>query len=104
MVFKSWLTAAKHREPVATVFDGSNHDNGGSFLEAIQLLAEYNTQLQEHLQNIIFKKKKDPSKKGCGKFVSFLSKTTATKITNIISDMFKNKNVNEVKDAGLFSV
>ena len=58
LVFKSWLTAAKLREAVATVFDGSNHDNGGSFLEAIQLLAEYNPQLQEHLQKIIFKKKK----------------------------------------------
>ena len=62
----------KHREAVATVFDESNHDNRGDFLEAIKFLAEYNPHLQEHLQKVILQgKQKEPSKKGRGKFVTF---------------------------------
>lgn len=96
---------SKHREAVTTVFDESNHDNRGNFLEAIKLLAEYNPHLQEHLQKVILQgKQKDPSKKGRGKFVTFLSKTTVTKIINIISDMDKNEIVKEVKNAEMFSV
>ena len=61
---------------VATVFDESNHDNRGNFLEAIKLLEEYSPHLQEHLQKVILQdKQKYPSKKGCGKFVT-LNKTT----------------------------
>ena len=41
---------SKRREVVETVFDESNHDNGGNFLEAINFFAEYNPLLQEHLQ------------------------------------------------------
>ena len=52
---------SKHREDVATVFDESNHDNRGNFLEAIKLLAEYNPHRQEHLQVIFQGKPKDPS-------------------------------------------
>jgi len=55
---------SKHREAVATVFDESNHDSRGNFLEAVKLLAEYNPHLQEHLQKVILQdKQKDPSKK-----------------------------------------
>ena len=60
----------KRREAVATVFDESNHDNRGNFLEAIKLLTEYN--LQEHLQKVILQgKQKNPFKNGSGKFVTF---------------------------------
>ena len=63
---------SKHREAVATVFDESNHDNRGNFLEAIKLLAEFNPHLQEHLQKVILQcKQKDLFKKGRGKFVTF---------------------------------
>ena len=94
----------KHRETVATVFDWSNHDNRGNVLEAIKLLAEYNLHLQEHLQVILQGKQKNPSKKGRGKFITFLSKTTVNKIINIISDMVKNEIMKEVKNAGMFSI
>ena len=103
MVFKSCITTA-NREAVATVFDKSNHDNHGNFLEAIKLLAEYNPHLQEHLQKVILQgKQKDPSKEGHGKFVTFLSKTTVNEIINIILDMVKNE-MKEVKNAGMFLV
>jgi len=83
---------SKHREAVATVFDECNHDNRGNFLEAVKLLAEYNSHLQAHLQKVILLgKQKDPSKKGRGKFVTFLSKTTVNKIINMISDMVKDE-------------
>ena len=83
---------SKHREAVATVIDESNHDNHGNFQEAIKLLAEYNPHLQEHLQQVNLQdKQKDLSKKGHGKFVTFLSKTTVNKIINIILDMVKNE-------------
>ena len=60
----------KHREAVATVFDESNHDNRGNFLEAIKLLTEYNR--QKHLQEVILQgKQKYPFKNGSGKFVTF---------------------------------
>ena len=60
----------KRREAVATVFDESNHDNRGNFLEAIKLFTEYN--LQKHLQKVILQgKQKNPSKNGSGKFVTF---------------------------------
>jgi len=95
---------SKHKEAVATVFDESNHDNRGNFLEAIKVLAEYSPHLQAHLQKVILQtKQKDQSKKGRGKFVTFLSKTTVNKIINIISDMVKDEIVKEVKDAGMFS-
>ena len=96
---------SKHKEAVATVIEESNQNNSGTFIEAIKLLAEYNPHLQEHLQKVVMLgKQKDPTKKGLGKFVTFLNKTTVTKIINIISDMVKDKIVMEMKEAGLFSV
>ena len=75
--FRGLPYRSKHREAVTTVFDESNHDNRGNFLEAIKRLAEENPHLQEHLQMVIFQgKQKDPSKKGRGNFLTFLSKTT----------------------------
>ena len=49
--FEVFPYRSKHREAVATVFDESNHDNRGNFLEAIKLLLEYN--VQEYLQKVI---------------------------------------------------
>ena len=48
---------------MATVFDESNHDNRGNFLDAVKLLLEYN--LQKHLQKVILQcKQKTHLKKG----------------------------------------
>ena len=104
IIFQVGSYCSKHREAVVTVFDESNHDNHGNFIEAIKLLAEYNPRQQENLQKVILQgKQKDPSKKGRGKFVTFLSKTAVNKIINIISDIVKNEIMKEVKNAVVFS-
>lgn len=104
--FQALPYRSKHSEAIANVFDDKGAVlNRGNFLEAVKLVAEYNATLQAHLNRITKKaKKRDPTKKGRGNFVTFLSKTTVGKIFNLIGDVIQERVVEDVKDAGMFSV
>lgn len=49
-------------------------------------------------------KKRDPGKRGRGNFVTFLSKTTVSKIFKLIGEMIKEEISKKVKEAGIFSI
>ncbi|CAH2293902.1 zinc finger MYM-type 1-like [Pelobates cultripes] len=96
---------SSHSESVADVFDDDRLENRGNFLEAVKLLAEYSPVLKDHLVKVTkVAKNRDPSQKGRGKFVTFLSKSSITKLFTIIGDMIKEDIVKEVNNAGMFSV
>ncbi|XP_068122030.1 zinc finger MYM-type protein 1-like [Hyperolius riggenbachi] len=96
---------SSHLESVAGVFDEDHLDNRGNFLEIVKLLSDYSPVLKKHLTNVMEKaKSRDPAKRGRGKFVTFLSKSTITKLFVIIGDMIKEEIVKEVENSGMFSI
>ena len=106
--FQALSYRSKHSEAIVEVFDDDDDKilyNRGNFLEAVKLLADYDPTLRAHLKRVTEKaKKRDPTKRGRGSLVTFLSKTTVIKIFNIIGEMIKEVVVKDVKDAGMFSV
>lgn len=101
----------------ASEYDSGN--NQGNFLELVKLLAKYIPELKNHLSkcekksmaskikkrsHLILNKKAGKAgkgvKRGRGGLVSFLSKTSITKILNIMKKMLVEKIVTEIKDSG----
>lgn len=94
-----------HTERADVVFDDDHLENRGNFLEAVKMLSEHCPDLKTYLDNVTNEgKKRDPSSKGRGSFVSFLSKTTVNKICRIIKEMIQEEIVAEAQEAGMFSV
>lgn len=104
----------------ASDYDSGN--NQGNFLELVKLMAKYNPELKYHLNKcekmsmasktkkrsmLILNKKagitgknENGSKRGRGGLVSFLSKTTISKILKIMKKMLIDQIVAEIKESG----
>ena len=92
----------KNREAVATVFDESNHDNRGNFLEASCRIQS--TPAGTFAEGHFAGQTKRSIKESAWQICNFLSKTTVNERINIISDIVENEIMKEVKNAGMFSV
>ncbi|EZA59350.1 Zinc finger MYM-type protein, partial [Ooceraea biroi] len=84
--------------------------NHGNFLEILLLLSNYDETLGKHVKSVTEKSKYaleergKSGKRGRGNQITFLSKTTVTKIINIMKLTIQTEIANEVKQAKLFSV
>lgn len=78
----------------------------GNFLELIILISKYDVVLNEHLNKVIKKSKKnhDNDSKGRGNLVTFLSHFTIDNIISIISNLIKSTITKKVNEANMFSV
>ena len=75
----------------------------GNFLEIIMLLSEYDTTLQEHVNDCI-KKSKRLHEAGRGSLLTLLSKQTGNKIIDVIRILIQHTVASEVKKAKMFSI
>ncbi|KAM4795991.1 LOW QUALITY PROTEIN: zinc finger MYM-type protein 1-like [Rhinophrynus dorsalis] len=80
----------------------------GNFLEILLLLSKFDPLLKNHLDTVIKKSKKRHESatcsKGCGGFVTLISKTTVNTIIGVISALLKKGIAQEIRDAGMFSI
>ncbi|KAL4126090.1 hypothetical protein QTP88_010319 [Uroleucon formosanum] len=81
-------------------FRGHQEDNlssnRGNFLEIIHLLGDYNPYLSTHLLNIAASSKKNR--------ITYLSNNTQNKMLLILSNIVREKIINDINGSGLFSI
>ncbi|XP_004209165.1 uncharacterized protein LOC101237930 [Hydra vulgaris] len=109
---KQTLPFRGHRNEGAYSLD-NNEENNEIFLALVQLLAKYDPLLASHLSMCQEKSTKRIKKlkrqgkagsKGRGALVTFLSKTTISKLLNIMKNMMQEQIVMEVSKAKVYSV
>ncbi|KAJ8664919.1 hypothetical protein QAD02_006581, partial [Eretmocerus hayati] len=81
----------------------------GNFLEILLLLAKYDSILQDHINECVARTKakqvtKSSSNTFSGGFVTLISKTTADRVIECIATLIQIKEVQEMKDAGIYSI
>ena len=104
----------KRNEAVCNLFDDSiNH---GIFLEIIKVIGKFDAILQSHLTTVVEKttialkkhstqnNESRPKKRGRVSRVTFMSKTTISKVIGIIKDIIQRTVSKEVQEAKIFSV
>jgi hypothetical protein len=115
LIGKSGLAIrGKRNEAVYKLFDDSR--NHGNFLEIIKLVGKFDAILQSHLTTVVEKSnmamkkqsaKKDKKKsknRGRGSLITFMSKTTISKLIGIMKDIIQKTISKEVQEAKIFSV
>lgn len=84
--------------------------NHGNFLEIFLLLSKYDENLARHVKRVTERSKyalEERTKKGGkgrGSQITFLSKTTVTKIISIIKFMIRDEIANDIRESKIFSV
>ena len=85
--------------------DSADH---GNFLEMLLLISKFDPLLRAHVEEVVRKSQsrhdKVGSSKGRGDLVTFLSKTTANKIIDAMTNALKKMIAEDIQAAGMFSV
>lgn len=85
-----------------------NNVSHGNFLEILNLIAKFDDVLRHHLENVISKSKKrlkaNPTTRGRGDLITFISKTTVNYILQIMKSLIQEKIVADIKEAGIYSI
>lgn len=105
VIGKRGLSYRGHEMEAAYTLENEGADHG-NFLELVLLLGKYDICMKEHLNECIEKSKihHESGKTGRGSLITMLSKNTVNHIIDSIRHLIKKEIVNEVCEAGIFSI